>query len=834
LKGVNKDSLTAGNFVFYTDAIANNQTGTDFADYLFGSKINDTLSGGNSFDTLVGGAGNDTLTGGDGDDDLWGGAGGDIFKYNGRAFDEDTIHDFDLAVDKIDLSFLKVSDLASIAPFMTQVGDDTVIKFQFSGDDETIILKGVNKDSLTAGNFVFYTDAIANNQTGTDFADFLFGSKINDTLSGGNSFDTLVGGAGNDTLTGGDGDDDLWGGTGADIFKYNGRAFDEDTIHDFNLATDKIDLSFLKVSDLASLTPFMTQVGDDTVIKFQFSGDDETIILKGVNKDSLTAGNFVFYTDAIANNQTGTDFADYLFGSKVNDTLSGGNSFDTLVGGAGNDTLIGGDGDDDLWGGTGGDIFKYNGRAFDEDTIHDFVLNVDKIDLSFLKVSDLASLTPFMTQVGDDTVIRLSFSGDDETIILKGVNKNALTANNFIFYTDAVANNQTGTDFSDYLFGSKVNDTLSGGNSFDTLVGGAGDDTLRGGNGADSLFGGAGTDTATYFGTAAAITVNLLTGVGSGGEAQGDTFNGVENVLGSLAGDVITGNASANLLKGYEGNDRLSGGDGNDTLIGGVGTDILNGGAGLDLVSYADSTRGVTVNLATGVGSGGTASGDTLASIEAVDGSAYADTLIGSDAANTLHGGAGNDTLRGGAGADTLDGGTGFDLVTYFDSTRGVTVNLATGIGSGGTASGDTLVSIEAVNGSAYGDTLIGSAAANTLTGGLGKDVLTGGGGADRFVFGAVSHSAAGSANADQITDFNHAQGDRIDLSAIDANGGAAGDQAFSFLGTGAYTGVAGQLRYVVSGSDVVIAGDVDGDKVSDFNIVLNHVGSLVASDFVL
>ncbi len=91
-----------------------------------------------------------------------------------------------------------------------------------------------------------------------------------------------------------------------------------------------------------------------------------------------------------------------------------------------------------------------------------------------------------------------------------------------------------------------------------------------------------------------------------------------------------------------------------------------------------------------------------------------------------------------------------------------------------------------------------------------------------------------GSANADRIADFSHAQADRIDLSQIDANGGAAGDGSFSFIGTAAYTGVAGQLRYAVSGTDAVIGGDVNGDGVSDFNIVLSNVGSLQAADFVL
>ncbi|WP_255646817.1 type I secretion C-terminal target domain-containing protein [Inquilinus sp. Marseille-Q2685] len=165
------------------------------------------------------------------------------------------------------------------------------------------------------------------------------------------------------------------------------------------------------------------------------------------------------------------------------------------------------------------------------------------------------------------------------------------------------------------------------------------------------------------------------------------------------------------------------------------------------------------------------------------------------------------------------------------------------GTACSGNATGDTLVSIEGVAGSRYADTLIGSSTANILNGGDGDDVLRGGGGrdtltgegdADRFVFTTTGDSATGSANADRITDFSHAQGDRIDLSLIDANTGAAGNQAFSFIGTEAYTGVAGQLRYVVSNGDAVIAGDTDGDKVSDFNIVLDNIGSLQVSDFVL
>jgi Ca2+-binding RTX toxin-like protein len=219
------------------------------------------------------------------------------------------------------------------------------------------------------------------------------------------------------------------------------------------------------------------------------------------------------------------------------------------------------------------------------------------------------------------------------------------------------------------------------------------------------------------------------------------------------------------------------------------------------------------------------------------------DTLSGLGGSDNLQGGDGNDILRGGAGADQLNGGAGTDTATYFETNGGVTANLTTGTGTGGFAQGDVLVSIENLSGSQGNDSLVGNAGANTLqgwdgndvlTGAGGKDTLTGGAGADRFVYASIAQSVVG-ANADRITDFSHAQGDRIDLSAIDANSIAAGNQAFTFIGSGLYTGVAGQLRFAVSSPGVTaIAGDLNGDKISDFHITLTGTPTLVAGDFVL
>jgi Ca2+-binding RTX toxin-like protein len=98
---------------------------------------------------------------------------------------------------------------------------------------------------------------------------------------------------------------------------------------------------------------------------------------------------------------------------------------------------------------------------------------------------------------------------------------------------------------------------------------------------------------------------------------------------------------------------------------------------------------------------------------------------------------AGNDILKGGGGADVLNGGWGRDTASYVDSHAAVTVNLMNGTGQGGTAQGDTLISIEDVIGSSYDDLIYGSDASNTLTGGFGNDTLKGGGGVDTLDGGA-------------------------------------------------------------------------------------------------
>ena len=118
------------------------------------------------------------------------------------------------------------------------------------------------------------------------------------------------------------------------------------------------------------------------------------------------------------------------------------------------------------------------------------------------------------------------------------------------------------------------------------MNGAAGNDILVGGLGADTLIGGDGDqDAASYQDAAAAMVVNLATG-GTGGEANGDTYSGVEYVYGSAFNDTISGDAAINRLTGGAGNDTLNGAAGNDYLLGEAGNDILVGGVGADVFVF--------------------------------------------------------------------------------------------------------------------------------------------------------------------------------------------------------------------------------------------------------
>ncbi|MGO4124581.1 beta strand repeat-containing protein [Inquilinus sp. YAF38] len=752
---------------------------TDNDDTLSGLGGTDAIYGGGGNDLIDGGDGNDSLIGGAGADTLLGGAGIDLVSYGGAT--------------------------GVLVSLNTGHG--------IGGDAEGDVLNGIENVHGTAFGDSITGSAAANTLTGLGGSDLLHGQDGNDMLDGGdggdnlhgeNGNDTVSGGAGDDTITGDAGADHLDGGAGSDILNYDGPA------------GVTVDLS----TGLAA------------------GGDAQGDVISG-------------FENVWGNNVHG----DIITGSSGANLLDGWGGDDVLGGGAGDDQLLGDHGDDVLRGGAGADVLDGG----------------DGIDLVTFYGATVAVTVNLSSGVGG--------GGDaqgDTYVAIENVNggKGA----------DAIE----GSTAANVLNGYEGHDTIYGGDGDDTVLGGAGDDQLEGDAGADRIDGGAGIDTVNYDGSTG-VTVDLGTGLGSGGEAQGDTLSGIENAWGTgIYDDILTGSAAANRLEGFGGNDVLAGMGGADTLIGGAdddtlhggdgddflhvgdGADVMDGGAGRDTIVFdrpmvADWQSGVLdADISTDAWQNweviqGSSGNDTIRTnswgyaVELRGGAgddvlaagvndATADTLSGEAGNDRLDGGPGDDVLRGGAGADVLVGSAGTDTASYYTGTTGILVSLASGTGSGGEAQGDTLSGIENLSGSQGGDSLYGSAGANvlqgwngndTLVGRAGQDTLSGGAGADRFQFTALGDSVIG-ADADRITDFSHAQGDRIDLAGIDANVTVAGDQAFSFIGTAVFTHVAGQLHIWHDAGQTILSGDVNGNGTADFNIVLSGTVAPVAGDFVL
>lgn len=140
---------------------------------------------------------------------------------------------------------------------------------------------------------------------------------------------------------------------------------------------------------------------------------------------------------------------------------------------------------------------------------------------------------------------------------------------------------------------------------------------------------------------------------------------------------------------------------------------------------------------------------------------------------------------------------------------------------------------VGSVSGDAGDDILIGGKKAEQLAGDAGRDQLTGGKGGDTFVFHLLNDTTVAEAGRDIIRDFNHAQGDRIDLSELDAVIGGADDQ-FTFIGKDDFSNTPGELRYYFSGNKTFIEGTVDADGTADFMIELKGKINLTEADFVL
>jgi Ca2+-binding RTX toxin-like protein len=781
----------------------------------------DTLTGGSANDHLNGDAGNDTLNGGGGADRMTGGDGSDTYFVD-NLFDVvsetnavaatggiDTVNSL-LATNVLGANVENLRLLATTAANGTGNALNNTI---FAGAGNNILNGGDGVDTVS---YAFATSAVtvslavttaqATGGSGSDTLlafENLTGSNFNDTLTGNAGANTLNGGAGADTLIGGDGSDSY-------VVDNVGDVVSETNAVAATGGTDTVSSSLAaytlgaNVENLRLLATTAANGTGNTLNNTLFAGAGNNI-LNG--SDGIDTASYAFAATAVVaslavttaqatggsgsdtllafENLAGSNFNDTLTGNAGANTLSGGAGNDALNGAAGNDTLDGGAGADTLVGGDGSDIYIVD------------------------NVGDVVSETNAVAATGG---------------------------------TDSVY-----TTLASYILGANVENLRLMATTAANGTGNTLNNTLFAGAGNNILHGSDGIDTASYAFAASGVVASLAvsTAQATGGSGS-DTLLAFENLAGSNFNDTLTGNAAANTLTGGAGNDALNGGAGNDSLDGGAGVDTMVGGDGSDI--YVVDNIGDVVSETNAVAAtGGT---DTVYSSLAgyslganVENLRLLATTAANGTGNTL-----SNTLFAGAGNNILNGGDGVDTASYTFAASAVTASLAvtTAQATGGSGS-DTLLAFENLTGSNFNDSLMGNTAANTLIGGAGNDVLnggagndlliggvgvdqlTGGVGADRFDFDALSEMGLGTLR-DVIGDFKTAEGDKIDLSTLDANVATAVNDAFSFIGANAFSANAtGQVRFAGG----VLFGSTDADTAAEFEISLVGVATLVGTDLI-
>lgn len=476
---IGSHSFNYKDFIFNTISPYSHE-GDERSNYLFGSNYADNMAGKDGNDTIWGYDGDDIIDGGAGGDSLIGGAGNDVFKFKLDEAILDIIDDFDIAVDKIDLSdisftstddvnFNSINNIKDIifGHYYTYSTIELGSSVGHAGGAIIIFKNNIDTSKLTEDNFILTKPL---NITGTASTDNLVGTGLADSLKGLSGNDTLLGNAGNDTLIGGADADVLTGNAGQDIFKYESLADSfktsgkTDLITDFVRGEDKIDFSALGLQAFSygktvqgSLEITYDAVNNKTIIADKNSSF--AIALSG-NHSNLNNSDFIFGNpllgNASNNNMNGTVGADVMSGQKGNDTVAGADGNDTLygnqgndilLGGIGNDTLDGGAGIDRLTGSAGADIFKFSNvsdsvrtgltSSVKMDVITDFVRGEDKIDVSGLGFHTISSTNSADLKIIYDAVnhqaLVIDTHGTTFGFLVQGEYLDQLNASDFIF-----------------------------------------------------------------------------------------------------------------------------------------------------------------------------------------------------------------------------------------------------------------------------------------------------------------------------------------------------------------------------------------------------------------
>jgi Ca2+-binding RTX toxin-like protein len=888
--GVGSDSFTA-DFSSASENLTMAISGTSRTFKSLGS-INITAANFESF-TITAGSGNDTLVGGTSNDTLYGGAGNDVFNvgavsgtnlYDGGTGNDLLIASWSAFSSSITLSVATGTTTNTIAgstftnfeslSVTTGIGDD-VITTNVTVRYNDIISTGAGNDFVTigfgndrtdggsgtdtlnldmsanTGSVKYSTTAVAGYTAGytgqnisIGYRNFeiynITGTAYNDSLNGGSGDDTIKGGAGNDTINSGTGNDSIDGGAGNDtwIFDFSnsstGLSINANATVATNVATGMT--SYMNVEVLNG----NTGAGNDSVTikdnvilndKVSLGAGDDTLSTTGTNlgtdifdggigTDTLTinmsaavAASGGIYTtlsgttytiDGTATSVKASNFEKFNITTGAGlDEIYGGSGADTIISGAGNDTIYGGGGADSIDGGAGTDVFS--------------------MDLS----TSLAAIKFTSTAAGVATYTYTGVSG----VTVNNIEEYRITTGSG---NDVLTDSTTANDI---FFTGAGNDIVN--------IGYGGVDIVDGGTGNDKLIIDWTGTTATHQLIHESLDESFMTGyqvyhAGASSyyaayrnfelfEIHGGAGN--DMIVGGTQADFLEGNAGADVIRGDAGDDSLRG-DRADAAAGTFGRDIfiatLNGGTDtiLDAAAgaVADYISSETIEF-TKLTVNSTVSGDTV-------GLGEVEVNKSSTGQSVVY--IGMDINQGADQVFILNGDytTGTRFVLEAGSLKITGVGTQPGGGITGTSGDDSLTGTtanETILGKAGNDTIDGGAGADAITGGLDSDYMTGGAGIDTFIFTSVNDSTAG--DYDTITDFVSGT-DIIKLTSIDPNPVLAGDQAFVFNATGAFTGVRGEIIY--NSATNMLQADINADGVADFAIKLLGVASLTSADFTL
>lgn len=295
--------------------------------------------------------------------------------------------------------------------------------------------------------------------------------------------------------------------------------------------------------------------GNDRLIGLTHPVDDDAE-WSGANYSTSTSG---IYANLTANAFGGLAGGNNTSGFRIKDGLGGVDlvsGIKYLVDSRFNDVIR----VDATWQNAFGSFFEVNLTSGNDTVIFSGVANAS-VDYGEAKGGVLINM---QTGTAMDRIATNNFIGDDTftgAVRVRGSN-----------FADLIYGHATGSDLQ--LRGRGGNDSMWGRGGNDNLMGEDGNDTLYGGTGADQLNGGDGNDTASYS-DATAVTASLISPSANTGQAAGDIYRSIENLIGSNYGDRLTGDANFNKLWGGNGNDVLNGGDGVDALLGGAGRDVF-------------------------------------------------------------------------------------------------------------------------------------------------------------------------------------------------------------------------------------------------------------------